>query len=231
MTRQYPGGLGEPEYRGAEAFIYPVSWFGVEALAKVRVPKPYRHPELDARLRRSRTLTEARMLVEARGLGVPVPTLLYVDPDRALIIVERVRGPLLAELVEAEGVSERVTRVVERLGYYAGVLHENGVVHGDLSTSNVVVRGDTPYIIDFGLAEHSDSELDKAVDLHLFLRSLESTHPEAVGPLYAAFRRGYAGARGAEAAERVQALVERIRAMGRYVEEARRVALVWGGRG
>jgi TP53 regulating kinase-like protein len=170
------------------------------------------------------------MLLLASQLGVPVPSALYVDPDQAIIVVEKLEGKLLKQLIDEEGSSPRVVAIVEKLGYYVGLMHEHDLVHGDLTTSNVVVRNTKPYLIDFGLAERSRDELDKAVDVHLFLRSLESTHPEHVTELYEAFLRGYSRARGKDKAKTVANLVERIRVMGRYVEEARRVAMVWGGR-
>ncbi len=230
MTRLSPGGRA-PSFRGAESYLYEVAWLGVPALAKHRLPKSYRHPALDERLRRARTVAEARSMLLAAELGVPVPAVLYADPDEAVLVVERVEGVLLSDMIEAEGASRRVLEVVERLGYYVGLMHEGDLVHGDLTTSNVVVRNGRPYLIDFGLSERTRDELDKAVDVHLFLRSLESTHPEHVAELYEAFLAGYARARGREAAERVRRLVERIRVMGRYVEEARRVSTVWGHRG
>ncbi len=222
---QCPG--GKPLYRGAESYIYETVWLGVKALIKCRIPKTYRHPELDKTLRKRRTIVEAKMLTEAATLGVPVPTLLHVDVNNAVLVVEKVEGVLLSTLLDEKGVDSHVSKVLAKLGHYIGILHENNIVHGDLSTSNVVVQGDEPFIIDFGLAEHSSNELDKAVDIHLFLRSLESTHPEHAANAYRRFVEGYAEARGAEKANQLQNLVERIRAMGRYVEEAKRVALVW----
>lgn len=227
MTHQYPG--GKPVYRGAESYIYEIELYGRKALLKLRVEKRYRSRALDERLRTRRTVSEAKAILEALKHGVDAPAVLYVDVERAAIVLEKVEGVLLRDLIESEGPTDRVLAVVEKLGEQAARLHEAGIVHGDLTTSNVVVaEGERPVIIDFGLAERSSHELDMAVDVHLFLRSLESTHPEHVELLYNAFLRGYARVRGAEAAERVRALVEKIRSMGRYVEEARRVRTVWG---
>ncbi len=218
--------LGRPVYRGAEASLYPLDWFGVPALAKVREPKPYRHPSLDARLRATRTINEARAMAAALRAGVPVPTLLHVDPHTATLVMARLRGArTLAALVEDSPGEAR--SYVEQLGRYAARLHRSGIAHGDLTTSNALVddRGRL-YLIDFGLATLKPAPRDTAVDLHLFLRSLESTHPEHVEEMYEAFLRGYRAEAGEEAAERLVEGVREIRLMGRYREERR---TAWGG--
>jgi len=218
--------LSRPLYRGAEASLYPLDWFGVPALAKVREPKPYRHPGLDARLRASRTINEARAMAAALRAGVPVPTLLHVDPYTATLVMERLGGAqTLASLVERE--PARARDYVEQLGAYTARLHVNGIAHGDLTTSNALVdEHGRLYIIDFGLAALKPAPRDLAVDLHLFLRSLESTHPEHVDELYEAFLRGYSREAGEEAAERLVEEMREIRLMGRYREERR---TAWGG--
>jgi Kae1-associated kinase Bud32 len=67
-------------HKGAEAYLYRGVYAGVEAVYKYRVPKKYRHPELDARIRSSRTIREARIMLHARNSGVPVPAVLLVEP-------------------------------------------------------------------------------------------------------------------------------------------------------
>ncbi len=210
-------------YEGAEAYLYPASIMDKRLLVKHRISKSYRHPHLDRRLRESRTVTEARLVLAALEAGVRVPAVFLVDTEDTVAVVERIEGQLLRDIIEREGATEHVIKLVEEVGYMAGILHENDIVHGDLTTSNVVVTtDDKPFIIDFGLASHSSEEEDKAVDVHLFLRSLESTHPEHVDKLYEAFLRGYARARGPDRALKVKRLVEKIRLMGRYVEARRR---------
>ncbi len=214
-----------PSYRGAEAYLYHASLLGHRVLVKKRIGKRYRHNSLDEKLRRIRTLNEARIILATLAAGIPAPTVYYVDPEEAIIVLEYIEGKVLHDLIEEKGVNDHVLTLVEKLGYYAGVLHENNIVHGDLTTSNAIVSSTEVFLIDFGLAERSRDELDKAVDVHLFLRSLESAHPEHVEALYKAFIRGYQRARGKAKAEEVVKLVEKIRLMGRYVEERR---LVWG---
>jgi TP53 regulating kinase-like protein len=218
-------GLGEPIYCGAEAALYIVEWFWGPALAKVRLPKPYRHPLLDERHRRRRVGVEARAVLAALEAGVDTPAIYYVDPLNTVIVMEYLGGAKpLAALIEqgAAGVEE----LVEAVGSAAARLHEAGIAHGDLTTSNILVSRGHVYFIDFGLADLHADELSKAVDLHLFLRSLESIHPDVVEPLYEAFLRGYAAVAGRERAESLREAVRQIRLMGRYREERR---TAWSG--
>ena len=59
--------------RGAEASLRRVDWWGFPALLKERDLKSYRPKALDERIRRERTRNEARLLVDARRLGVRTP--------------------------------------------------------------------------------------------------------------------------------------------------------------
>ncbi|WP_083818588.1 Kae1-associated kinase Bud32 [Pyrolobus fumarii] len=216
--------------RGAEAELYLVEWGGRLAVLKRRVPKPYRHRVIDDALRFRRTLVEARMLVRALELGLSVPLLYEVRLSDAEIIMEYVEGRSLRWYIEECGLDEVAVDAVKRLGWMIGVLHEHGFVHGDVTTSNIIVTGRGSYkLIDFGLSGSSDDEEDKAVDVHLFLRAVESTHPEYADSLYKLFLEGYGEARGREKAEMVAGLVSKIRLMGRYVEERRRRRMVWEG--
>ncbi len=204
---------------GAEAVVARCVWWGLDAVAKVRLPKPYRDPRLDARLRAERTSLEAKLLAEARRLGVPAPTPLHVDLELSILVMDYIPGRRLRELLPSIEGGEGVFR---RLGYYAGLLHARGIVHGDLTTANVLVAGGRLFLIDFGLGGFSNNLEEQGVDVHLMLRSLESTVPSLAPRLYRSFLEGYAEARGAEAAARVESKVAEIRRRGRYVAERRR---------
>ena len=54
-------------------------------------------------------------------------------------------------------------------------LHNVDIIHGDLTTSNILVH-DKIYFIDFGLGFISTKVEDKAVDLHIIKKALESKH-------------------------------------------------------
>ncbi len=213
-------GAGQPLYVGAEAVLYLVPWGPRRALAKLRVEKKYRHPSIDMALRWRRTVTEARAIREALEAGVAAPAVFFVDPPQYLIVLEYLAGARkLAEIIEEKGASARV--LVARLGEMAATLHEAGIAHGDMTTSNVLVHGSHLYLIDFGLADLGADTRDMAVDLHLFLRSLESTHPEVVDTMLGAFLEGYSARAGREKADALMETVREIRLMGRYREERR----------
>ena len=61
------------------------------------------------------------------------------------------------------------------LGKKIAILHNNNIIHGDLTTSNFIYN-DKIYFIDFGLSFETDKVEDRAVDLHLLKQALESKH-------------------------------------------------------
>ncbi|KAL8911269.1 MAG: hypothetical protein Q9172_007699, partial [Xanthocarpia lactea] len=194
-----------------------------KCILKHRPPKPYRHPILDTRLTRHRILSEARTLVRCRRENVPVPGVLALDADNGWMMMEFVEGGTVKEKlqklrerwkgVKTEGkLRERREREVEglmvRVGEAVGRMHDVGIVHGDLTTSNLMLRSSREggesststngvrgegagnleeeevnmdgeiVLIDFGLATQSSQDEDKAVDLYVLERAFGSTHPE-----------------------------------------------------
>ncbi len=215
-----PVGLesGMPSALGAEAILVEGTLGGERVVAKYRLSKRYRRRELDARLRERRTRLEARILARAVEAGVGVPQIIYVSPDDYILVIERLVGKRLKELIGVEDVSE----IFVELGRMVARLHSAGIVHGDLTTSNVVVTKHGLVIIDFGLASFSRNLEERAVDLHLLLRALEATHPQLSALLYEKFLEGYREVVGDEEAARVAERVVEIRRRGRFVEERRR---------
>ena len=211
---------------GAEALLVEGELSGMRVVAKFRVPKEYRDPTLDARLRKQRTALEAKLLCSAAEVGVNVPDVIYVDPDAGVLILSYVEGTRVKELIEARG--ESAAWAIRVAGLMAGVLHEAGIVHGDLTTSNMICAGRKVYFIDFGLGFFSNRVEDAGVDVHLFRRALESTHPSLAAKLYSEFAEGYSEARGKASAESVLRKVEEIRLRGRYVSQ-RRLRAFWQG--
>ncbi|MGC9071849.1 MAG: Kae1-associated kinase Bud32 [Acidilobus sp.] len=208
--------------QGAESIVLQGDFLDMKAVFKLRVPKPYMHPALDSRLRYQRTLKEARVLATATASGVNVPRLYAVYPSMGLIVMEYIEGPTLKEYVGLEGWRD----LVMDAGAQLGLLHRAGVVHGDSTTSNIVVRGGRAYLIDFGLAEFSRSEEDRAVDLHLFREAVLSTHPSLSSELFDLFVRGYESTVGTDEVKAVLKRVRDVEMRGRYVT-ARRT--VWRG--
>lgn len=181
-------------------------------MEKVRVRKGYRDPQLDEALRGARTRTEARLFREARTLGVAVPVLYDVDLPEDRLVMELVEGPTAKEALEAS--PEGGAALCREVGRLAGRLHAGGVVHGDLTTSNMVVRGTSVCLIDFGLGERSEEREALGVDLHLLREAFLSAHA-ARAELFQEVLQGYREAW--DGAEAVIAKAEEIERRGRYM--------------
>ncbi len=155
--------------KGAEAVISRV---GDMTIVKLRVRKGYRLPEMDLRIRKTRTRLEARLLQEARRAGVPVPNVIECDEEAGKLVMEFIDGERVKELFS----SGKVGQLCRTIGKEVGLLHAAGIAHGDLTTSNMILKEGKVYIIDFGLAKKTKSVEDFAVDLHLLERALTSAH-------------------------------------------------------
>jgi TP53 regulating kinase-like protein len=203
--------------KGAEANLYLVDWNDLKAIKKVRKPKKYRHPEIDHMLRKSRTNHEADIIHRAKQQGVSTPLLYSVNNEQGIIVMEYIDGIKIRDLVDQLDDEKRYNLFV-RIGYFSGLLHKAGIVHGDLTTSNIIKSGDRIVFIDFGLSEVSYEVEKRGVDLNLMKRMLTSTHYKYQERLLAAFKEGYSKsmAREAEAAlERMEEVSKR----GRYIEK------------
>jgi TP53 regulating kinase-like protein len=203
--------------KGAEADLWlNPDWNGIRVLIKRRGLKEYRVPELDAEIRRSRTAREASIIHRAKEAGVPTPLIYQVDLDAATIVMEYVEGERVREMVEALGDDER-RELFRLIGRTAGRMHRAGVIHGDLTTSNMIKSGGRVVFIDFGLGEVSWEVESRGVDLNLMYRMLTSTHYRHTAELFKAFSEGYKEGLGPEAGEALRRM-EEIGRRGRYVE-------------
>ncbi len=209
---------------GAEAELVLGTHLGRPVVRKHRVPKTYRHPALDARLRDERTRDEANLLLAAARAGVRVPLLYDADRRGAVLALERVGGPVLRDVLPGDDDATAAARM-HALGAMVGRLHDAGVTHGDLTTSNVLIEGGGAdgtdggdpgalVLIDFGLGQFSEEDEPRGVDLHLVEEALEATDDRAAA-LVAAFLDGYGSAACAPASLR---RLEQIRQRGRYRE-------------
>jgi len=162
--------------RGAEAIIE----FGNSTASKRRVSKRYRMPMLDRRLITERTRAEARLISAARRVGVPTPVMSDITSDT--IIMERVRGTLLTH--------EPSVPALKEAGRIVGKLHGAGIMHGDLTTSNMIMQDGRCILIDFGLAQVTSEVEQRGVDIHVLFQTLESTTADSA-ILKAAFCEGY----------------------------------------
>ncbi|KAH8687790.1 kinase-like protein [Tricladium varicosporioides] len=165
--------------QGAEALLYRTTYLlpEIRCALKYRPSKPYRHPILDARLTKHRILSEARVLVKCRKEGVPVPAVYALDEKEGWLMVEWVEGEVSRIKLNHEEGQAHLKGLMGRIGSAVGRMHAIGIIHGDLTTSNMMLR---PIIlIDFGLASQSTSDEDRAVDLYVLERAFSSTHPRA----------------------------------------------------
>lgn len=208
---------GAAKVRGAEASLRPVDWWGFPALLKEREAKGYRPKALDERLRHERTRTEARLLVEARRLGIRTPIIYDLDLTRHRILLEELPGPTLKELLERPaGDLMELTKSVEAFGRVLGRLHAGGVAHGDLTSSNVLFPAGSaapPALIDLSMGTKGAGLEELGIDLHLVEEDLRSLHPKGE-ELLVAFYRGYLEANatsGRDVRARAQAIRGRIR--------------------
>ncbi len=165
--------------RGAEAIVT----FHEGIADKHRISKQYRVTALDKRLITERTRAEARLIHAARRDGVPTPVMSDITDDT--IVMEQVQGTLLTLDLTRERLREA--------GRMVGRLHSAGIMHGDLTTSNLIVRERDRkcVLIDFGLAQVTQEIEQRGVDLHVLYQTLESTAPDRADELKAAFAEGY----------------------------------------
>jgi TP53 regulating kinase-like protein len=205
--------------KGAEAELYRGSWLGFDAIYKRRVPKTYRNGEMDRMIRSSRTSLEAKLLSESRRLGVPTPIVFMADTERAEIIMSHIDGPPLKRLIAGLR-HDGLKATFQEVGRLVGRLHKGGIVHGDLTTSNMILKDGMIFLIDFGLGDHDSSLEAKGVDVHLMRRTLESSHHAVAKDAYAGFISGYCEAFGSGSKD-VLNRVSEIRRRGRYVEGKR----------
>ena len=163
--------------RGAEAEIHLTTWLDRQVISKHRVPKSYRLPALDDSLRIARTKKEAKLITDARRLGISTPIIFDIDLKEHKLIMEFIDGPRVKDIISELDQNER-QKMFRKIGHDIGRLHKNNIVHGDLTTSNILSRGDKLYFIDFSLGDICEDIESKGVDLHLLMEAFESTHPE-----------------------------------------------------
>jgi TP53 regulating kinase-like protein len=205
--------------KGAEASLYLANWVGRKVVVKVRIPKKYRPAALDRQIRSYRTLHEPQLMHEAKAVGVPTPLIYMINVPEASITMEYIEGPQMKQLLN-KAPEEKRHRLCITIGELIGKLHAEGLIHGDLTTSNMILSLQSKiFFVDFGLGE-KNSELEaKGVDLHLMKRALQSTHYQFWEECFNNMQCGYSSVLGIEAAEKVFEKIREIERRGRYVEK------------
>jgi Kae1-associated kinase Bud32 len=164
-------------YRGAEAEIHLSDHMNHKVVQKRRVKKLYRIKHIDDHLISSRTKEEAKLITEARLYGVSVPLIYDVDLEKGVITMEYLQGKRIKDILNGLHEGERA-QICRKIGESIARLHNNDIIHGDITTSNMILLDDRIHFIDFGLGE-KNSELEaKGVDLHVLMEALESTHSQ-----------------------------------------------------
>ena len=205
--------------KGAEASLYLADWHGRKVVIKVRIPKRYRPEALDEQIRSYRTVHEPQLMHEAKAAGVLTPLICMVNVPEASITMEFVEGQQIKQLLNKVSEAERRELCV-KMGELIGKLHRRGLVHGDLTTSNMILTTEGKiFFVDFGLGEKSFELEAEGVDLHLMKRALQSTHYQFWEECFKNVLHGYSSVLGSEAAEKVYEKIREIEKRGRYVEE------------
>ena len=197
--------------KGAEADVYISSWNGKKSVLKIRKEKKYRNPLLDTRIRKHRTIREAQLLSFVKSFGISTPLIHFVDYKKFSISMQYVNGKLIRDMDE-----KSIPKTCLQIGKIVGKLHTNGVMHGDLTTSNFILTKKNLFLIDFGLANRTEKPDDHAVDLRLFKEILNSAHANVMEKSWKNFISGYENSVGKKRCKKILELVAVIESRGRY---------------
>ena len=172
--------MEDPIAVGAEAVVTFSEFLGRKAVKKTRVPKRYRHPELDGRIRSSRIKNEVRIMRSARSDTVRTPVVYDVDMSDFSIIMEFIDGVRVKEILDSNPYSYET--VCSKIGEALADMHNRGIAHGDYTTSNLILMNDGMLcVIDFSLGCTNAGVEEMGVDLRLLHRAFSSAHSTVTG--------------------------------------------------
>ena len=198
--------------KGAEASVFVSEFLGRESITKTRFRKEYRHTELDDRIRTSRLRNEAKLLKDARKAGVRTPMIYDIDIETCSLVMERVRGRMVKEVLESNEKDSNM--ICSEMGKTIAALHNSRICHGDLTTSNMMLTDDGKIcLLDISMGSSPADQEDMGVDIHLFERAFISAHPGLSSALEIAMR-SYVEHK--DGGEKVLEKVEEIKGRGRY---------------
>ena len=184
-------------------------------ILKERIKKGYRIREIDEKLRTERTSLEASLLSQARRVGVNTPKIVEVDKKKFRIVMEFIDGKRIKELLK-ESDKKTVEKICREIGRSVGKLHSANMIHGDLTTSNMILKDGKIYFIDFGLGNFSRKIEDQGVDMNLLYEALKSTHIKILELCWKNIVNGYK--EEYVKAEQVLIRVREIEKRGRYMD-------------
>ena len=176
--------------KGAEANIYPGEWMGRDVLLKERVSKSYRIEKIDHRLRKRRTKGEAKLLHLAKTCGVTTPLIYDIDKENKTITMEYIPGKPVKDVFNESEISQ-IKIICKKVGEKVARLHNCGMIHGDLTSSNLLLKDGEIVFIDFGLGKISDLVEDKGTDLLVFKKALTGIHYDIAEDCFQSILEGY----------------------------------------
>ncbi len=197
--------------KGAEANLYISNWLNHDVFVKQRIPKSYRIPEIDTRLRKERTKKEAKLLGEAKRCEVRTPLIYDIDKKQNALVLEKIDGKIVKDVFN-ESLTE-IKTISRKIGENVARLHNCGIIHGDLTTSNLILQCDEIVFIDFGLGKNSNLIEDKGVDLLVFKKAISGIHYKISGECFNEILKGY---EIADDYKEIVEKVEEIEGRGRY---------------
>ncbi len=199
--------------KGAEADLYQTNWKNSKAILKIRKVKKYRNPLLDSKIRKQRTIKESQMLSLVKSYGIPAPLVYFVNLKKTSITMQEIPGTPVHDLPES-----KIIELSKDIGKLVGTLHKNGIMHGDLTTSNFILFQKTVFVIDFGLSQISIKPEDHAVDLRLIKEILNSAYAKIMLSSWKNFQSGYKSIVGHAYYAKITKLVSDIESRGRYAQ-------------
>jgi len=199
--------------KGAEGDIFLTKHENIPTILKTRKKKQYRNQILDDKIRTSRTIRESTIMSEVKEFGVKTPLIYQVDPVDCTILMQQIKGNVVRDLS-----GKKLILACREIGKITGTLHKNGIMHGDLTTSNFILSNGKIYTIDFGLSQRTTRIEDHAVDLRLFKEILNSAHVGAMKTLWSSFLKGYRSAVGPDRYGQILSHVSVIEGRGRYAQ-------------
>jgi Kae1-associated kinase Bud32 len=182
-------------YKGAEAEISVSNWRGLKVVKKRRIKKSYRIEEIDSFLISYRTKEESKLMSESRSCGISVPIIYDVDLQEGIITMEYIEGKRIKDILNKVDEDTR-KRICVKIGESIAKLHNHNMIHGDITTSNMILCGERIYFIDFGLGCKSAEVESKGVDLHVLMEAFESTHsqcPDSFEYVMEGYKKEYSG--------------------------------------
>ncbi len=195
--------------QGAEAILIQTS---SSTLIKRRIKKSYRFPALDEKIRKQRTKKEFSLLQKAFKL-IPIPKIIKISDKEKEIEMEFIEGKKLSESLNS---LPNKKEICIQIGKQIALLHDSSIIHGDLTTSNMLLKDNILYFIDFGLGFISNKIEDKAVDLHLIKEAFKAKHFEIADTCFNAIIEGYASS---PLSLQVLQRLKKVESRGRYKQQ------------